>query len=67
MQALLALGLIFAFIPFVAKQMADQTVDSKMFTATKQIETAQTAAKIFITGGKLPRRRQGSRPGGTAE
>ena len=48
MQALLALGLIFAFIPFLARQIADQTTDSKMFTATKQIEVAQTAAKIFI-------------------
>lgn len=48
MQALLTLGLIFAFIPFLAQQMAERTIDSKMFVATQQIETAQTAAKIFI-------------------
>lgn len=48
MQALLALGLIFAFIPFLATRVADQTTDSRMFTATQQIEVAQTAAKIFI-------------------
>lgn len=48
LQALLALGLIFAFIPFVSKQMADRTTDSRMYTATRQVETAQTAARIFI-------------------
>lgn len=48
LQALLALGLIFAFIPFIAQQMADRNIDARMFTTTKQIEHAQSAASIFI-------------------
>lgn len=48
MQALLAVGLIFALVPFMVRRVADRTVDSKMSTAVQQIETAQTAAKIFI-------------------
>ena len=48
LQALLALGLIFAFIPFIAQQMADRNIDARMFTTTKQIEHAQSAAGIFI-------------------
>lgn len=48
LQALLALGLIFAFIPFLARQMAARTADTRMFTTTRQIDTAQTAARIFI-------------------
>ena len=48
MQALLAVGLIFVLVPFLAQRLADKTTDSKMFTATQQIETAQTAARIFI-------------------
>ena len=48
MQALLALGVIFAFVPFLAQKVLDRTVDSKMYAATRQIENAQAAAKIFI-------------------
>lgn len=48
LQALLALGLIFAFIPFVARQMADRATDSRMYSTTHQIEVAQTASRIFI-------------------
>ena len=48
MQALLAMGVIFAFVPFLAQKVLDRTVDSKMYAATRQIENAQTAAKIFI-------------------
>ena len=48
LQALLALGLIFAFMPFVARQMADRATDSRMYSATHQVEIAQTASRIFI-------------------
>ncbi|MBQ8042248.1 MAG: hypothetical protein IJ273_02860 [Alphaproteobacteria bacterium] len=48
LQAMLALALIFAFIPFLAKQISEQNTDSRMYSATRQIETAQTAARIFI-------------------
>ena len=47
-QALLALTLIFAFIPFVATQLAARNVDAQMFAATRQINNATTAARIFI-------------------
>lgn len=45
---MLALGLIFAFIPFLARQIAEQSIDTKMYAATRQAELAQTAARIFI-------------------
>ncbi len=48
LQALLALGLIFAFIPFVARQMTARNTDTRMYATTRQIDTAQTAARIFI-------------------
>ncbi len=48
LQALLALTLIFAFVPFVVNQMAARDIDAQMYAATRQIETAQTAARIFV-------------------
>lgn len=48
LQALLAFTLIFAFIPFVAQQLAGRDIDAKMYSSTRQIELAQTAARIFI-------------------
>ncbi len=47
-QALLALGLVFAFMPFIARQITDQSADARMYSTTHQIEVAQTAARIFI-------------------
>lgn len=48
LQALLALTLIFAFVPFLARQLSDRATDTRMYTATTQVETAQTAARIFL-------------------
>jgi len=48
MQALLALGVIFAFMPFVARQLAGRDTDARMYSATRQVDVAQTAAQIFI-------------------
>lgn len=48
LQALLALTLIFAFIPFFAQRLAARDMDAQMYAATRQVETAQTAARIFI-------------------
>ena len=48
LQTLLALGLIFAFVPFVAQRLSGRDTDTKMFSATHQVELAQTAARIFI-------------------
>lgn len=48
LQALLALGLIFAFVPFVAERIGERNADTRMFSATRQVDVAQTAARIFI-------------------
>lgn len=48
LQALLALALVFAFVPFFARQLSDRGMDARMFSATNQIDVAQTAARIFI-------------------
>lgn len=48
MQALLALTLIFAFVPFIVARVERRDTDSKMYAATRQVELAQTAARIFI-------------------
>ena len=48
LQAMLALGVIFAFVPFVARKMSGRDADARMYSATRQIDVAQTAARIFI-------------------
>ena len=48
LQALLALGLIFAFIPFMSRHIAGRDTDARMYSATRQVDIAQTAARIFI-------------------
>lgn len=48
LQALLALTLIFSFIPFFAQRLAARDMDAQMFSATQQVDVAQTAARIFI-------------------
>ena len=47
-QSLLAVGVIFAFIPFISRQLAERNVDTRMYSATRQVDIAQTAARIFI-------------------
>lgn len=47
-QSLLAVGVIFAFIPFISQQLAERNVDTRMYSATRQVDIAQTAARIFI-------------------
>lgn len=47
-QALLALTLVFAFIPFMASQLAARNIDAQMYATTRQINNASTAARIFI-------------------
>lgn len=48
LQALLALSLIFAFVPFVAQQLTARDASDRMYSTTRQISTATTAARIFI-------------------
>ena len=47
-QSLLAVGVIFAFIPFMARQLSERNLDTRMYSATRQVDIAQTAARIFI-------------------
>ncbi len=48
LQALLALTLIFSFIPFFAGRLAARDMDSQMYATTQKVDVAQTAARIFI-------------------
>ncbi len=48
LQALLALSLVFAFVPFFASHMSALDANDKMYAATRQVDTATTAARIFI-------------------
>ncbi len=48
LQALLALTLIFAFVPFFATRLAMRDAATQMSAAVAQVENAQTASRIFI-------------------
>lgn len=48
LQSLLALTLIFAFIPFVAQKLVAQDSDAQMTAAASQADVATTAARIYI-------------------
>jgi hypothetical protein len=48
LQALLALTLVFAFIPFFSRRIATRDVGAQMYATTHQVETARTASRIFI-------------------
>lgn len=48
LQALLGVSLIFAFVPFLTRTLADRDRDSQMYAVTRQIETAATAARIYV-------------------
>lgn len=48
LQALLALSLIIAFMPFFAQKLASKTKNTEMYIATTQLETVQNAAKIYL-------------------
>ena len=48
LQALLAIGLIFAFVPFLSRQLSERNIDTRMYSATRQVEIAQTASRIFV-------------------
>lgn len=48
LQALLALTLVFAFIPFFARRLANRDIGAQMYATTRQIETVRTASRIFV-------------------
>ncbi|MCQ2574674.1 MAG: hypothetical protein MJ156_01035 [Alphaproteobacteria bacterium] len=45
---MLALTLVFAFMPFLSSRLSSRGVDAKMYAATEQIENLHTAARIYI-------------------
>ncbi len=56
LQALLAMTLVFAFVPFIVGRMASRDVSAQMYAATRQIDAAQSAARIYVRerGALLP-------------
>ena len=56
LQALLSLTLLFAFIPFIAIKLLGRENDALMYSTTRQIDNATTAARIYIreNANKLP-------------
>ncbi len=48
LQALLSLALIFAFMPFFAQRLAARDMSAAMYATTEQVQTASTAARIFV-------------------
>ena len=60
LQALLALTLVFAFMPFFASRIASRDLAAQMYAATEQIETAYGAARIYLREekDKLPYKKQ---------
>lgn len=60
LQALLALTLVFAFMPFFANKLSVRENYAQMYAATEQIETAYTVARIYLDEEKenLPYKKQ---------
>ena len=48
LQALLALTLLFMFIPFFAIKLLGRESDARMYATTQKIDNATTAARIFV-------------------
>ena len=48
LQALLAISLLFVFMPVLTRRLIVNDMDAKMYSSVHQIDTAQTAARIFI-------------------
>ena len=52
LQALLALTLVFAFIPFFASKIASRDTAAQMYATTEQVETAYAAARNYVRENK---------------
>jgi len=48
LQALLAISLLFVFIPTLTKRLVVNDIDAKMYSSVHQVDMAQSAARIFI-------------------
>ena len=52
LQALLALTLVFAFLPFLADRLSSRDMNAKLYSVKELVDTAQTAARIYLTENK---------------
>ena len=48
LQALLALTLMFAFLPFLAGKLSSRDMTTKLLSVKETIDTLQTAARIYL-------------------
>jgi len=48
LQALLAVSLLFVFMPVLTNRLVTNDMDAKMYSSVHQADVAQTAARIFI-------------------
>ena len=60
LQALLALTLVFAFMPFFASKLSSRDNAAQMYASSEQIDTVYNAAKIYLyeEKDKLPYQKQ---------
>ncbi len=60
LQSLLALTLVFAFMPFFANKLSLRDNAAQMYAATEQVETAYSAARVYLREEKenLPYKKQ---------
>lgn len=48
LQALLALTLVFAFMPFFTRRLASRDIGAQMYATTQQVETVKNAARLYV-------------------
>ena len=48
LQALLALTLVFAFMPFFANKLSSRDTEARLYSVSSQIETVHNVARIFL-------------------
>ncbi|MBO7645193.1 MAG: hypothetical protein J6S57_02730 [Alphaproteobacteria bacterium] len=48
LQVLLALTLVFSFMPFIAKRLASRDMAAQMYSAKQTIETIYNAARLYV-------------------
>ena len=48
LQALLAISLMFVFVPVLTNRLVTNDIDAKMYSSVHQVDVASTAARIFI-------------------
>lgn len=48
LQALLALTLVFAFMPFFTRRLASRDIGAQMYATTHQLETVKNAARLYV-------------------